>query len=129
MTSPGRSVFGLKRRSWRFMLETGQAALVEFNLTGGSHWILSLVEFSAAGIAFRLQDGCPVLAVGDEIDSAVLQLGDFRIVGSFRVVHVTPGPGGETICGARFTPSTEAAQRMLDLLLDNFEEHGHGCTT
>jgi hypothetical protein len=87
-----------RRRAWRWRVEHGQEAVVEF------------------------ENGGPKLEIGATIDGVTVDVGGIQIPGSLRVLHVTQQAENETICGAEFTPATESDQRMMALILDFFEK-------
>ena len=59
---------------------------------------------------------------GSTIDDAVLQVGEARIGGSLRIVHVTEEFSVGTICGATFQPATEHDEHELQVLIERLED-------
>ena len=110
-----------RRDAWRFRVERGQQAVVEFDHPEGRHWTLTLVEISDGGVRFRLDEDRPTLAIGDRIAEVTLDVGTLQMTGSLQVHHITPEPDGGATCGAEFTPATEADERMLELILRFFD--------
>ena len=111
-----------RRRARRLSVEHEAEAFVQFDLVGRSRWKLSLVEISALGVGFRLENGRPSLAIGTELDKVTLNVVGLRIVGKIRVAHVTRKPGEDIYCGAEFYPSTEGEQRTLALVLSSLDK-------
>ena len=117
---------GCKRRTLRYRPGHAEEAVVEFALPDGSRWRLSLVEIGGGGICFGLEDGRPPITVGMEIAGAGVQVGDVRLLGSLRVVHVNAEFGAGTVCGAEFVPASESDARELASLLDGLDSRGRG---
>ena len=105
-----------QRFAWRLKVDHREDAFVKIDLVGKSHWRLKLVEISEIGVAFRLQNGRPSLAVGSCINGVKLHVAGLRIVGNIRVVHLTPKTGEDTICGAEFNPSAEVDRNTMTIL-------------
>ena len=114
--------YARKRRAWRFKPEHADEAFVEFDLADGSPWRLSLVVIGAGGFGFSLHDGRPEIVVGARMDHATVQVAGFRITGSLRVAHVNAEFAADTICGAEFTPATDADARKMAYLIARLEQ-------
>jgi c-di-GMP-binding flagellar brake protein YcgR len=111
-----------RRRVRRYRLNHAESAFVDFDLAGGSHWRLSVVEISSEGFAFEVEGGRPPMTVGTQVDAVTIEMGGLRISGDMRVVHVTQETEMDTVCGVEFTPSTAADTRNLTDLITRFEE-------
>ena len=122
MQAPIESAIPGQRRAWRLRVDHEDEAFVQFDLVGSSRWRLKLTEISPVGLAFRLQDGSPILAVGTQLNGVQLHVVGLRIVGTILVAHVTREPGADTICGAEFLPATEADERTMALLVSCLEK-------
>ena len=114
--------YSRERRAWRFRPEHADEAFVDLDLADGSHWRLSLVVISAMGFGFNLHDDRPLLTVGTRIDNVTIQVGGLRIAGSMRVAHVSPKIAVDPICGAEFTPTSEADTRKMNFLISRLEQ-------
>jgi hypothetical protein len=96
-------------------------AFVHFHLKDGTHWKLNLIDISADGVGFSLDDGGPSLLVGTEIVFLEIHVGARRVTGDARVTHVTQEFAIGTICGAEFVPTTSRDKRSLALMLQDIE--------
>ena len=101
------------RRAHRCVPDHADDAFVEFELAQGSRVKLSLVDLSPQGVGFGLNDDQPALALGTTIDPVLIEIGDSRIAGSLRLVHLTSSFGAGTVCGAAFSPRTEADRSAM----------------
>jgi hypothetical protein len=119
-----RSVYGHKRSAARYRPVRADDAFIEFDSSDGSHRKFGLVEVSAAAVGFAL-DGDPVgLSVGATIDLATISAGALRVAGRLRVVHLTSGFASGTVCGAQFSPATEADERTLSQWIARLDARG-----
>ena len=122
MTSPNL------RRNWRFRLNHAEKASVDFDLPDGSHWSLNLVELSAEGFAFELENGRPELTAATRIDAVAIRVKGVQFAGTLRIVHVTKESEADTVCGAEFAPATDADAGTLALLITALEERDRRTT-
>ncbi len=107
-----------RRRAVRYRPSHGDTATVRLELVEGSVWTLNVVEISENGLAFGLDHGRPPLTVGARIDRATIRLGSEQIAGSLCIRHVTEEFAAGTICGAEFTPSSVAEERIIEKVLE-----------
>lgn len=110
-----------RRRVRRYRLNPAEVAFVAFDAAGGSHWKLNVLEISAEGFAFELDNGRPAMAVGTNVDAVRIEVASLRIAGSMRVAHVTEETETDTVCGVEFAPFTEADTLGLASLIDRLE--------
>lgn len=98
-----------RRRTRRFTVNSGQNIWVEFEYPsrGGQSHRLPLVDISASGISFALTNELPLLESGTSLPDVVIHVESAEMRGDLLILHVTPVPGGATICGALFYPSDD----------------------
>jgi c-di-GMP-binding flagellar brake protein YcgR len=114
--------YACRRLSTRFPVGSSDRPFVEFALKDGSPWQFSLLEISAMGIGFGIDEGHAAISVGMRIDRASIRTGGSRVEGSLRIVHVTPNLLGVATCGAEFRPLTTADEQTLLSLLGRLED-------
>lgn len=99
-----------RRVARRYVISNADHARVVFNFPepGGRRYEMAMIDISASGMSFRYGDDAPDLESGTTLQEAVLRLGRCEIRGELLVMHVTPHPTGETVCGALFYPALDA---------------------
>jgi hypothetical protein len=108
---------GCQRRFQRSRPEHAERAFLHFGGAGGARRTMSLVEISEGGVGFGVDDEGPSFEIGDAFEGVTIQVGACAIAGSLRVAHLTSSFAAGTVCGAAFTPASEAdAQAMAALL-------------
>lgn len=110
------------RRSRRHLVQHARD-VIELSAEGRS-WKLGLLDVSAGGVCFGLEDDGPSLEVGSRVESVVLRLEGTEIHGGIVVSHVTQEFGAGTICGAEFLPATDEDRVTLGSLVERLER---GC--
>ena len=112
-------VYACPRRGTRHRLRRAGRAFVEFSLPGERHYRFALIDISADGLCFELENGQPILRSGSKIDHAVIRVGDTELSGSVSIAHVTRGFSAGTICGAKFRPATPFDESKLATLIES----------
>ena len=102
------------RRARRCVPDHANDAFVQFELAQGARFKLSVVDLSPQGVGFGLNDDQPALALGTTIDPVLIEIGGSRVAGSLRIVHLTSSFGAGTVCGAAFSPRTEADANAMN---------------
>jgi hypothetical protein len=111
-----------ERRHERHRLIISPGARVEIEIDGHGRLDFELLDISAGGVCFGLEEGSPRLEPGAELGSAVLYVQDEEIRGTLTVAHMTGGGFAGTLCGASFEPTSESDARRLAAVLKRLEQ-------
>ena len=99
-----------RRVARRYAVSKSHHASLEFDYPGpgGKRYDLPLIDISVSGLSFHCGDELPGLDSGTTLSPVVIRLGKCDIHGDLLVMHVTPDPATESICGALFYPAKDA---------------------
>jgi len=99
-----------RRVTRRYAVSKSHHARLEFDYPGpgGRRYDLPLIDLSVSGLSFVCDDELPELESGTTVSPVIIRLGKCDIHGDLLVMHVTPDPSSETVCGALFYPAKDA---------------------
>jgi len=113
------------RRQIRRYRVDPKAAAVEFSYPNpnGRDFNQPLIDISIAGFSFHIENPVPDIDHGEQIEEAVVRLGDCEIKGDIIIMHLT-NEGSRTLCGALFYPSDESELVKLKCVVAGIEALG-----
>jgi hypothetical protein len=114
---------GSDKPSERFWIWQAGEATVEFTYPDGCSWCCDLLNISESGVCFGLIEEQPALDPGLRIDGVNLYIEGIEVEGALKIVHTTGELESGTICGAEFTPATEADAHNLEKVISQLKNN------
>jgi hypothetical protein len=117
-----------RRRQRRYAIQRDKSACVEFEFPSpnGKAYRLPLVNISASGISFALDDNddLALLDSGTTLPEATVRIGDCVMRGDLMLMHLTPDVESRGSCGALFYPGSDTDLIKLRSVIAGMEALG-----
>ncbi len=110
-----------KREDIRYAVPADVGAEIEFDVPGGGHYRLPLLNISGVGLAFSIPEPIPEIEAGIMLTDAQIRVGSLVIRGNLAVEHILRDQLVSQECGAQFYPTSDADRNELVSLLSRLE--------
>lgn len=115
-----------RRRQTRHAVQRDAQIEFEHPTPHGRAFRVPLINVSRSGVSFVLDEQLADsgLDSGTNLPGAILRMGDCMIYGDLLIMHVTPGPQSQKVCGALFYPKSDTDLIKLRSVIAGMEASG-----